>query len=92
MSTGDKGCQSLSMEHVTITEAVENADFLINAENIGSFKLKDVIYENMSRVFCEGISEAVIADSRLTSEKANYIFSFPEEIKKVNISYQGMSF
>lgn len=90
LSTGDKGCQSLSMEHVTITEAVENADFLINAENIGSFKLNDVIYENMSRVFCEGISEAVIADSRLMCEKTNYIFSILEEkIEAVSISYQG---
>lgn len=90
LSTGDKGCQSLSMEHVTITEAVENADSLINAENIGYFKLNDVIYENMSRVFCDGISEAVIADSRLMAEKTNYIFSILEEkIEAVSISYQG---
>lgn len=88
LSTGDKGCQSLSMEHVTITEAVENADFLINAENIGSFKLNDVVYENMSRVFCEGISKAVIADSRLTSEDT-CIFSIPEKIEAASISYQG---
>lgn len=88
LSTGDRGCQSLSMEHVTITEAVENADFLINAENIGSFKLNDVIYENMSRVFCEGISKAVIADSRLTSEDT-CIFSIPEKIEAASISYQG---
>lgn len=90
LSTGDRGCQSLSMEHVTITEAVENADFLINAENIKSFKLNDVIYENMSRVFCKGISKAVIANSRLMGEKTNYIFSILEEkIEAVSISYQG---
>ncbi len=89
-STGDKGCQSLSMEHVTITEAVENADYLINAEGIQSLKLNDVVYENMSRVFCEGISKAVIANSRLTCEKTNYIFSILEEkIEAVSISYQG---
>lgn len=88
LSTGDKGCQSLSMEHVTITEAVENADFLINAGSIKSLKLNDVIYENMSRVFCEGISKAVIADSRLTSEDT-CIFSIPEKIEAASISYQG---
>lgn len=88
LSTGDKGCQSLFMEHVTITEAVENADFLINAESIKSLKLNDVVYENMSRVFCEGISEAVIADSRLTSEDT-CIFSIPEKIEAASISYQG---
>lgn len=90
MSAGDKGCLSLSMEHVTITEAVKNADFLINAGKIESFKLNDVVYENMSRVFCDGISRAVIADSRLMGEKTNYIFSILEEkIEAVSISYQG---
>ena len=89
LSTGVKGCQSLSMEHVTITEAVEeNTDPLINAENIGSLKLNDVVYENMSRVFCQGISKAVIADSRLTSEDT-CIFSIPEKIEAASISYQG---
>lgn len=88
LSAGDRGCQSLSMEHVTITEAVKNADFLINAGNIKSFKLNNVVYENMSRVFCQGILEAVIADSRLTS-KENCIFSIPEGIEAASISYQG---
>lgn len=90
-SIGDEGCQSLSMEHVTIAEAEkaqEASDFLINAGNIKSFKLNDVVYENMSRVFCQGILEAAIADSRLTSEET-CIFSIPEVIEKTKISYKG---
>lgn len=91
LTTGTAGCQSLSLDHVTVTEdasASSGLDALIEAENIGYLKIDNVIGENMTRCLWKGGTVSNISDSTLTRETMP-IFWINSNIEKASVTYEG---